>query len=137
MVFFRLLEVEGFPFFFARSCQQVVKHMVVSKSKKNQKQAYQECMTRKAQSIFVREPLGHGLPQPRLLFTQSRSYGCQRAALVRRTGGFTSSTVLNEPKVMVRYESMDESCAHVQMIPLGLLWCPFTSFPLSKICSLD
>lgn len=30
MVFFRLLEVKGFPLFFTRSCQQVVKHVVVS-----------------------------------------------------------------------------------------------------------
>ena len=29
MIFFRLLEVKGFPLFFTRSCQQVVKHMVV------------------------------------------------------------------------------------------------------------
>lgn len=30
MVLFRLFEVEGFPLFFTRSCQQVVKHVVVS-----------------------------------------------------------------------------------------------------------
>lgn len=30
MVFFRLLEVKGFPLLFTRSCQQVVKHVVVS-----------------------------------------------------------------------------------------------------------
>lgn len=30
MVLFRLLEVKGFPLFFTRSCQQVVKHVVVS-----------------------------------------------------------------------------------------------------------
>lgn len=35
MVFFRLLEVKGFPLFITRSCQQVVKHMVVSKREKN------------------------------------------------------------------------------------------------------
>lgn len=34
MVFFRLLEVKAFPLFVTRSCQQVVKHMVVSKREK-------------------------------------------------------------------------------------------------------
>lgn len=37
MVFFRLLEVKGFPLFFTCSCQQVVKHMVVSKKQRNKK----------------------------------------------------------------------------------------------------
>lgn len=38
MVFFWLLEVKGCPFFFTRSSEQVVKHVVVSKKKKQVKQ---------------------------------------------------------------------------------------------------
>lgn len=33
MIFFRLLEVKSSPLFFTRSCQQVVKHMVVPKER--------------------------------------------------------------------------------------------------------
>lgn len=41
MVFFRLQEVKGCPFFFTRSCQQVVKHVVVSKkTDKNEKKEH-------------------------------------------------------------------------------------------------
>lgn len=45
MVFFRLLEVKGFSLLFTRSCQQVVKHVVVSE-KTNVKRISQQMKTR-------------------------------------------------------------------------------------------